>query len=385
MGAAADIPATADLLGTLVRCPSVNPGPGGSCGGIHGEANLVARLAQILEPWADEIVVDEVVRGRPNLVARFDGINPARSFAFEAHGDTVGIDGMTVDPFGASVREGKLFGRGACDTKGPMTAMLLALLRHLATRGRPPVTWYFVSTCDEELGGTGARKLMASGFRCDGMVVGEPTALVPVDRHKGALRFRIMVRGRAAHSAYPEQGANAIHAAASLIRDLEEMVAGLRRDEFAPEPGQPTLSIGTIRGGHQVNRIPEAVDLEMDLRLPPGCPSGKVVGTLEAVITKVTRERPGICVEMVETQNYPAFVLPAGSPFRDLLAPISGPGGGGFGAARYATNAGFFPGIACVVFGPGSVAQAHTADEWIGLAEVETAADRLLAFITQAR
>ena len=385
MGAVSDVPSVADLLGALVRCPSVNPGPGGACGGFYGEANLVARLAKILEPWADEIVVDEVVRGRPNLIARFGGINPARSFAFEAHSDTVGVDGMTVDPFGARVQEGKLYGRGACDTKGPMTAMLLAILRHLAVRGRPPVAWYFISTCDEELGGMGARKLMASGFRCDGMVVGEPTALVPVDRHKGALRFQINVCGRAAHSAYPEQGANAIHAAASLIRDLEGMVAGLCRDEFTPEPGQPTFSTGTIQGGDQVNRIPDAASFEIDLRLPPGCPSGKIAETLEAARTKVTRERPGICVEWIETQNYPSFVLPADRPFRDLLAPIRGSGGGGFGAVRYATNAGFFPGIDCVVFGPGSVAQAHTADEWIELAEIETAADRLLAFITQAR
>ena len=155
------LPEVPELLAHLVRCPSV----GGLDG--NGEAAMASLLAHLLEPWADEVTVTEVVPGRPCLIARFEGLDPTRAFAFEAHSDTVSVEGMSVDPFAAAVRDGRLYGRGACDTKGPMAAMLMAILRHLRDDGRLPVTWYFLSTCDEELGGLGARHSSA-GFCANG-------------------------------------------------------------------------------------------------------------------------------------------------------------------------------------------------------------------------
>ena len=365
------IPAAPDLLARLVRCPSTG-GPNG-----HGEAGMVALLADFLEPWADDITITEPAPGRPNLVARFDGIDPARSYAFEAHSDTVGTAGMIIDPFGAEVRDGKLHGRGACDTKGPMTSMLLALLRYVRDHGHPPVTWYFITTCDEELGGLGARHLATSGFRCDGMIVGEPTDLLPVAAHKGAVRHRIRVGGIAAHSSTPECGANAIHAAAEFIVRMEKKVAEFDRSEFSGEPGPPTFSAGIVEGGDQVNRVPSLAVVETDLRLPPGFVAEAGEAWLAEVAGEVAATRPGIVFTFDRTQEYPPFELGVGSAFREVIAPLTALG---FAApARYATDAGFFAeaGIPCVVFGPGDIAQAHTADEWINLAQVEEAAGLL--------
>lgn len=355
----------AELLARLVRCPSTG-GPDG-----HGEAGMVALLADLLEPWADHITMTEPAPGRPNLIARFDGADRSRAYAFEAHSDTVGVVGMTIDPFGSEVRDGKLYGRGACDTKGPMTSMLLALLRHLRDHGRPPVTWYFLATSDEELGGLGARQLAASGFRCDGIVVGEPTGLRPVGAHKGAVRHRVTVEGVAAHSSMPERGANAIHAAADFILGVERAVASLQGPVWGCEPGGATFSAGVITGGDQVNSIPDRALVETDFRLPPGLDASRAEAILAAEMDAVTSRRAGIIFRSERTQQYPAFALGPDSAFREVIAPLASTGW--HEPVRYATNAGFFAamGTPCVVFGPGDIRQAHTADEWIELEQVE--------------
>jgi acetylornithine deacetylase/succinyl-diaminopimelate desuccinylase family protein len=374
------LPNAADLLSRLVGCPSINPGSQ-AVSDQTGESRMADLLKDILHPWADEIIISEVVPGRPNVIARFAGRDRSRCYAFEAHSDTVGINGMTVDPFGARIADGRLFGRGACDTKGPMTAMLLALFRHLQRHGPPACDLLFVSTCDEELGGLGARRLAEEGLRCDGMIIGEPTNLRLIDRHKGAMRFRLTVRGRAAHSAYPEFGSNAIHAAARFIRELEDSVAEHASTSEWPEPGPPTVSVGVIRGGDQVNRIPDEAVLEIDFRVPPGWRSFQVESILNEAGDTVRKAVPGAGLLLETTQHYPAFQLAADSPFRRKLEPLVS-GADAWQSARYATNAGFFAGdIPCVVFGPGSPGDAHTANESIELAELETAVDRLAAFL----
>lgn len=372
------LPSAPELLAALVRCPST----GGANG--DGEAGMVALLSALLEPWADNISVTEPAPGRPNLVARFDGIQQCTSYALEAHSDTVSVTGMTIDPFAAEVRGGKLYGRGACDTKGPMTSMLLALLRHVRDHGRPPVTWYFVATCDEELGGLGARHLAGTGFRCDGMIVGEPTCLRPVAAHKGVVRHRITIDGLAAHSSTPERGANAIHAAAEFIMETERAVAALEGAAFGTEPGPPTFSAGIIHGGDQVNRVPASAVLETDFRLPPGMDPVAAENILVRAAEAVGERRPRITFLLERTQEYPAFALAPDSPFRQVLGPLTA--GGWHEPVRFATDAGFFAaaGIPCVVFGPGELTQAHTVDEWIDLKQVEQGAMMLGKIITEA-
>jgi acetylornithine deacetylase/succinyl-diaminopimelate desuccinylase-like protein len=260
-----------------------------------------------------------------------------------------------------------------------MTAMLLAILRHLERHERPPCDILFLSTCDEELGGLGAQRMAADGLRCDGMIIGEPTNLLPIDRHKGATRFRLTIHGRAAHSAYPEQGANAIHAAAHFIRSLEDSVTERAGASNWPEPGPPTASVGVIHGGDQVNRVPDRAVLEIDFRIPPGLEPAVAERLIASAADSARTKIPGLTTQIETTQSYPAFRLDPKSPFRQKLTPFSPH----FETARYATNAGFFAraNLPCVVFGPGSPSEAHTADESISLADVEQGAALLERFL----
>lgn len=375
-------PSATGLLQQLVRIPSVNPGVSDLSPEIAGEKRLVDFLESLLGPVADRVERIEVAPGRENFFAYFQGMEDGPPYVLEAHSDTVGIAGMTIDPFGAEIREGRLYGRGACDTKGPMCGMLCALLRAFGGKERPRSSWLFISTCDEELGGLGAAHLAASGLDCRGVIVGEPTKLEWIDRHLGAERFELTVRGRAAHSASPELGINAIHGAADWIHRIEKAFA------TSPDRSRSTANVGIIAGGEQVNRIPDEVVMQLDVRTPPEMPPGEVESRVSALAGEVMAARPGLVCEWQQNQLYPPFLLPEDSPFRSFLADQRKRIGstGSFALARYATNAGFLAraNIPAVVFGPGDAAAAHTADEWVDLAQVEEATGLLETIVQTA-
>jgi len=278
------LPFLTELLQRLVRCPSINPGGPNADAALCGEGRMTDLLEELLRPHADAVERIEVAPGRWNLIARFDGCDASRNYALEAHTDTVGIEGMQIDPFGGKLINGRLYGRGACDTKGPMAAMLLALLEAKATGIPLPATWHFLATCDEELGAIGAQELMRSGFRCDGIVVGEPTDLAVLRAHKGAARYRLRLHGRAAHSAYPEEGVHALHAAGAFMRYLEKANATAERIHANHPLGPSTYSVGTLRGGDQVNRIPDGAQMEIDCRLIPEQDVTSTTNDLEAIL-----------------------------------------------------------------------------------------------------
>lgn len=376
-----DLPPPSDLLEKLIAIPSINPGHKKNFASPYGETAMVAFLQDFLEPWADRVELHEVMPGRPNFIAYFKGTTSSRRFAFEAHTDTVEVSGMTIDPFRAKKSDGKVFGRGACDNKGPMVAMILAILGHLKHYGTLPCDWVFIATCDEELGGKGAEHLISSGFKCDGIIVAEPTQNQPLIAHKGAARWNLKVCGKSAHSAYPENGANAIHAAAEWISLLEKSVYE-DSDNLKDWNSKLTFSAGVITGGTQVNLIPAEVQIETDWRIPPGFNEGLIAEKLKASAQRVEKERTKICCEFSQSQNYPAFSYDPTSKFSEVLSPLFDPLAEP-ATARYATNAGFFSnaGIPALVFGPGSIAQAHTADEWINLEEIESAILKLRAVI----
>lgn len=371
----ATLPTPKQLLKDLVSIGSLNPDTASTFSEPYGEAKLIHYLADFLRPWADRVEVQEVLPARPNLIAYFNGKGSGRTVALEAHADTVGIAGMSVDPFGDNPANGdRFYGRGACDDKGPMVAMLLALLRHLAQLGRPAHNWCFISTCDEELGGKGARHLMESGLRCDGIIVAEPTELIPLEAHKGALRLRVEVEGIAGHSAYPSQGANAIQAAAALIHEMENWIESQSHQEDS-ELGPLTMSVGTIEGGDQVNRIPDSTTLQIDFRLPPNTSSEIIVQRLASIAAEIQAKRNGIKIKHQITQSYPPFKYNKAPEFAKTVLPLYQHSQGVATKARYATNAGFYSerDIPCIVWGPGSIKQAHTADEWIDVQQIESA------------
>jgi len=390
----------AATLADLVRRPSVNPMGRDVSGPEFLEARvgeyLVQRFSAAGLPWARQ----PVAPGRDNVIARLEATHAgAPVILWDAHQDTVPADGMTIEPFTPLVRDGRLYGRGACDVKGGMAAMLVALERLLAGDGPREATVIFAATVNEEFGFSGAKALTRlwtaatepSDAAARGLIdaapaaaiVAEPTGLDLVVQHKGAVRWRVRIRGRSCHSAFPERGENAIYHAGRAILALETLAAELLARHADHPCGPPTLNLGTVRGGSGVNLVPELVLLEIDRRLLPGespqAARDEVIGRIAAACggARVEHEPP-----FLESAGLPdESRSTAAAPWIDRLeAAASGQGYAGRRvAARYGTNASIYSaaGVPAVVFGPGSIEQAHTADEWIDLAQVDAVAETL--------
>ncbi|OHE63441.1 MAG: hypothetical protein A2Z99_17290 [Treponema sp. GWB1_62_6] len=339
----------------------------------ESEGAQAAVLREICESRGAAVTVDEVAPGRFNFSAAFPGDLPGPSWMFEAHGDTVPGGG----PFRLDEAEDRVYGRGACDTKASLVAMLAAILRAKG-KGLLKGNVRFVSTCSEETGGEGARALAASGSKPGMTVIGEPTGLKIVRAHKGAWRTKIGTRGKAAHSSNPDAGVNAIVAMCAVIRALET--------EFAPRLaavrngllGSPTLSVGTIHGGRAANIVPDECSIEVDWRLVPET-------GMEDLLEQLRIRFPAATVEPYEF--YPPFFEPDDSPVLARLASAVREVTGlpaVLAGAPWAANAGILQyeaGWSCAIFGPGDISRAHTADEYVEWSQVELAAqvyERLL-------
>ena len=206
-----------ETLADLVRINSVNPAyPDGA-----PESAMASYIQGFFEKRGVAVSQQSVFPGRPNVVATLPGRDPSARIVFEAHTDTAGIAGMTIPPFDPRLEDGRLYGRGACDTKAGVAAMMHAVASLVEDRLQPRCEVVFAGTADEEYSYRGVLKL-CEGLRADAAVVSEPTSLRLVVATKGCLRFRIRVQGKAAHSAKPHLGVNAISHMARLILALEE-------------------------------------------------------------------------------------------------------------------------------------------------------------------
>nr|WP_255654622.1 M20/M25/M40 family metallo-hydrolase [Cohnella sp. REN36] len=327
------------------------------------EAGLVVSRQQVFEE-------------RDNLIVRLPAPRPGPLLMFEAHMDTVSLGAMP-DPLTPIHREGRLYGRGACDTKGSLAAMLAAM----ETLALQPDTLgcdvMLCATVDEEHAYRGPLKLLELGLPIAAAVVGEPTNLRIVAAHKGCARFAVHVRGKAAHSSVPHEGVNAIVHMSRVIRYLEETVAPELADIRDPLCGPATLSIGTISGGRQINIVPDRCSIEVDRRIVAGEHPGEALAELEARLLAWSR-----------TQGIDLSVEPLlldwalGTPEDDPLVSAAKRAAGGLGLPEgsrgetYGSNASKYQGIGgipSIVYGPGSIAQAHAVDEWVPVAEVEAA------------
>lgn len=294
-------------LANLVRRPSVNPMGRDVSGPDYLEGRVTEYLVQRFAAAGLPCVRQKVSPGRDNIVARLEATVPdAPVILWDAHQDTVPAEGMTIDPFTPTVHDGKLFGRGACDVKGGMAAMLVAIDRLRAADAARHATVLFAATVNEEFGFSGAKALAGLwedsapdappsdavarrfiGPRPVAAIIAEPTDLDIVTQHKGAVRWRIRVRGRACHSSFPERGENAIYPAGRVILAIEALAQELLTRNPGHPCGPPTLSLGTIHGGSGVNLVPDLVVLEVERRVLPGesptAARGEVIERIAAV------------------------------------------------------------------------------------------------------
>ncbi len=376
------------ILKDLIARPSVNP-MGRS---VAGPEFLEGRITEYLVDFFARLKVPferiEVVPGRANVIARFDRLRSNRTLLFDAHQDTVPVDGMTIPPFEPTESDGRIYGRGACDVKGGMAAMLAAFARLVSERPANAANVVVSCTCDEEftvLGINDLAKLWSDPMRRasllesrpDAAVVAEPTGLDVVVAHKGATRWKLRMRGRACHSSSPTEGVNAIYRMGRVLECLEEFAEELPR-RVPPHPlcGPPTFSVGRIEGGISVNTVPDQCVIEIDRRTIPGEISIDPVSE----VAEFLQGRLDFEVEMLPAWTR-APALPDGEnlAWADRLLPHVRAvcGRGEKVGVPYGTHASRLAavGLPSVVFGPGSIAQAHTRDEWIAVDELTKAAE----------
>jgi succinyl-diaminopimelate desuccinylase len=376
------------LLKSLIAIPSVNPMGRDVSGPEFYETRLTQYLAHYLRDLCVPFEQIEIAPGRSNLIARLDSPGASRTVLLDAHQDTVPIDGMTIDPFDPVEREGRIYGRGSCDVKGGMAAMIAAFTRLVRERPTRMPNVVLSLTCDEEATSIGINHLTDSWStahapyqlcpqRPDVAIVAEPTSLDIVVAHRGATRWKLRTAGRACHSSRPHEGVNAIYRMAHVVNCLEEYARWLPDSRPAhPLCGPATLSVGRIEGGSSVNVVPDACTIEVDRRIIPGEDRFAVIDELASYL----RER--LDFDVLHDAPYCASP-PLGDDLNGALAAelmqsiTAVVGKRQVVGVPYGTHASRFAkaGVPAVVFGPGDIAQAHTKDEWIEARQLDQAAE----------
>jgi acetylornithine deacetylase/succinyl-diaminopimelate desuccinylase-like protein len=365
------------LLQQLIRIPSVNPDNAPGTEDV-GEETLAVFLAGWLESIGAEVTLEEIKPGRPNLIARFAPLDGRPRILLGPHLDTVGVDGMVIEPFSGERREGKIHGRGASDTKGPMAAMLWALHENQDLLADLPVAVDFIAFMAEESGQWGSKEFVKRHGR-DYLfaLVGEPTSMQVVHVTKGSLWATLQATGKAAHSSQPERGENAI---LKLSRALDRLDHHLGRELATfthPTLGYSTLNVGTIRGGTRPNIVPDFAEAEIDIRITPALAAAG--GGLQSLREAIAFH--DLPLRIVNPHENPPMETDANHPMiRALLATSPSTGLAGapwFSDAAHLSSGG----IPSICIGPGSIDQAHTADEFIEISALEEGARFFVAFI----
>lgn len=365
-----------ELARALVRIPSVNP-DGDPGTDRTGEGACAAFVGDFLRSLGATVELRDVQPGRPNVVARFAADRAKPRLLFAPHLDTVSVAGMTIDPFGGELRDGRLHGRGASDTKGPAAAMLWALCECREILPALNYEIWFAGLMGEEAGQDGA-KALAAQEPFDFVVVGEPTGFEVVFKHKVDVTARVTARGRAAHSSCPERGENAITKLASGLLSLQETLTDLFKTIEDPVLGHPTFSIGTIRGGSKFNIVPDHAEAVIDLRLLPSQWKDREAA---AVFAAMRDACPGLEVERLGGSE----ALDT-DPAHPMIARLVAAGGRPAGAAWFCDAAIFSArGVPAVAVGPGSINQAHTADEFIEVSALEEGVEYFKRFLRSLR
>lgn len=368
------------LLADLVAIPSMNPMGRGRTGKEYSEQAIAEYVVAFLQRHSIDAELQEHLPGRPNVMALISS-GAQDTLLLEAHLDTVQVDGMTIDPFTPLIRDGKLYGRGSCDTKGSMAAFLWAAVEAAKVPATLKCNILLLFVSDEEYRFSGAQYAARRGIRATHGIAGEPTQLRIVRAHKGVTRWKIVTHGVAAHSAYPERGRNAIYAMAKVNNRLEDYARKLYASSPHPLLGSPSLSVGVIEGGQAVNVVPDRCWIEIDRRTLPHETTESVITPVKSVLEGLPDwevKDPHLSVSGMEVAESAPIVQSLAGSIRDACghAVIEG--------AHYATDAGIYNtvGIPTVVFGPGDIAQAHTESEHIELKQLHQAVEIIRRFLT---
>ncbi|HWN97579.1 MAG TPA: M20 family metallopeptidase [Methylomirabilota bacterium] len=369
------------LLRELIALPSVNPAlmpPNDPRAGEQGIADFLVATAA---GQGADVELREVFPGRSNVVVRLQPSGrTTQRVVLAPHMDTVGDAAMSDTLFQPVLKGDRLFGRGACDTKGSVAAMLSAVLNVGQGSMRPRQTEIvFIALVDEEVNQSGSRALVRHGFRADLAIVGEPTRLNVITAHKGDLWLTLRTRGKAAHGARPELGKNAVHTMARVV-DLLQTKYGRRLAKKSHRLlGCATVNVGSIRGGTQPNIVPDRCEISVDRRTIPGETDRGVIREIQSLL-KEHQLQAEVFDDKAAAPCWPMETNPKLPLVQSLMRVVKQRQPMG---VHYFSDASVFArgGTPAVLFGPGDIAQAHTPDEWISIRSLNQATALLTKFL----
>ena len=356
-----------ELTRTLVRFDTINP-PG-------NERPCAEHLGRILEDAGFAVSYHEFAETRTSLVARIGGGDDARPLCFTGHIDTVPLGAVpwSVDPFAADIADGKLYGRGTSDMKSGVAAFVVAAIR-LARELETGPGVVLVITAGEETGCEGAYHLAGLGDvlgDAGAIVVAEPSSNFPFIGHKGALWLKAIASGVTAHGSMPELGVNAIYKAARTISQLEDFDFNVARH---PVLGKPTLNVGTVHGGMNINSVPDIAEIGIDIRTIPGQDHGGVRTGLESYLGEDVKMETLVDVEGVWTDPDNAWMQEVFAVMAPLLdEEIEARTATYFTDAAALTPA--YGGVPTVILGPGEAHMAHQTDEYCLVYRIDQAVE----------
>lgn len=369
------------LTRALVACDSRNPA---FASDAPGEGAVAQLLAETLTHWGFTVDLVDVVPGRPNVIARIGGGHGGRSLILNGHLDTVGVAGMTHDPYGAEIRDGRLYGRGSCDMKAGVAAMCAAAWR--AARSELGGEVIVTAVVDEEWESIGTQHLLDMGVRAHAAIVTEPTRLAICPAHRGFSWADVRVEGRAAHGSRYDIGIDAVTHAALLLAELDTYQREVLPSITHPLLGRASFHAGPIHSDGTLSAYPAWCKVGLERRTLPGEDGTHFVHEIEAAIGRVAARTPNfrasvtaglvqqpndVAVDHELVQGLRAAAKAVGTP-----APLEG--------LSCWTDAALLTaaGIPAICFGPGDIGLAHAAEEYCPVDEIGVATDVLTRFIT---
>lgn len=370
------IPSFREMLGALVQTPSVS--------NLSRELDCSNReVVELLATWLEDLGFCISIHSLPNdtkfnLIARKG--EGSGGLLLSGHTDTVACnpDQWATDPFELHSQDGKFYGLGTCDMKGFFPTVCEILEQTSSTKLAAPIT--VLATADEETDMAGARHLLESNeLTAEGAIIGEPTSLEPVVAHKGIFTMKITTLGKSAHSSNPDLGTNALEGMHEIVSALLVYRDTLRQrhQDDAFEIPFPTMNLGCLHAGDSANRICNSAELLIDCRTLPGMSSAEVAEDLTRYLESL-ESKVGMPIE-IELGMPPIepFSANSDSKLSKLMARTTGKT---VKAVAFGTEAPLLQrmGLDTIVFGPGSIDQAHQVDEYLALDQVRTAQDALL-------
>ena len=365
---------TASLVAIDSRNPSLVPdGP--------GELACATHLADVLHAWGFAVSLQEIAPGRANVIARI-GPTGRTPLILNGHLDVVGVDGMSHAPFVPEVRDGNLFGRGSTDMKGGVASMCVAAAR-AAARGSLTSEIIVTAVCDEEYESIGTRALLAQGLHATGAIITEPTRMAIAPAHKGFAWIEVVLHGRAAHGSRYDVGIDANRHAGLLLAALDRYELDVLTSRVHPLLDRASLHASSIAGGTGWSTYAERCALRIERRTLPGESGEQALADIRALCDALTTSRPGFQADVSLVCAQPPLDLAGEAPLIASMRAACTAAGVAPTIAGLScwTDAALFAeaGIPALCFGPGDISRAHSATEWVEVADLERATEILEA------